>query len=121
MIYVSTHAGKRHSISEDAVLVGSHVLKETFEVLPMPACGFICVADGVGGNCGGDRASQFVLGELSKYRDIVDGDLAECLKEINEDLIVTAASDRFAADMATTLTGFYINNGQLKLIHVGNT
>ena len=121
MIYVSTHAGKHHSVREDAVLVGSNVLKETFEVLPMPERGFICVADGVGGNRGGDRASQFVLRELSKHRDITSVDLSEFLKEVNKSLIATAASDSFAEDMATTLTGFYINNGQFKLVHVGNT
>ena len=121
MVYISTHAGKRHSISEDAVLAGANVLTETFEVLPMPECGFICIADGVGGNRGGDQASQFVLRELSKHRDAARVDLAGLLKEINENLIATAASDGSAVDMATTLTGFYINDGQFTLIHIGNT
>lgn len=121
MIYVSTHAGKRHSKSEDAVLVGSEVLTETSETLPMPECGFICVADGVGGNHGGDQASQYVLGELAKEQRVGDVDFADRLKEINESLIAKASSDGTAVDMATTLTGFYINNGQIKLVHIGNT
>lgn len=121
MIYVSTHAGKRHSISEDAVLVGSDVLTETSAELPMPESGFICVADGVGGNRGGDQASQYVLGELSKHQETSDVDLAGLLKEINESLIAAATTDGTAIDMATTLTGFYINDGQLKLVHIGNT
>ena len=121
MIYVSTHASKRHSISEDAVLVGSDILIETSDVLPMPECGFICVADGVGGNRGGDQASQYVLGELSKHPDTSDGDLAGLLKGINESLISTAAADCTATDMATTLTGFYIESGRFTLVHVGNT
>ena len=75
MIYVSTHAGKQHSISEDAVLIGSEVLTEASDTLPMPECGFICVADGVGGNRGGDQASQYVLGELSKYQETADVNL----------------------------------------------
>ncbi len=121
MIYVSTHAGKRHSISEDAVLVGSEVLTETSETLPMPDCGFICVADGVGGNRGGDQASQYVLGELSKHQKNADVDLEGLLKEINESLIAAAATDGTATDMATTLTGLYIKDGQFKLFHIGNT
>jgi len=121
MIYVSTHAGKRHSISEDAVLVGSEVLTETSETVPMPECGFICVADGVGGNRGGDQASQYVLGELSKHQETADSELAALLKEINESLISVAAADGTATDMATTLTGFYVEDGQFRLVHIGNT
>lgn len=121
MIYVSTHAGKRHSISEDAVLVGTKVLTETSETLPMPECGFICVADGVGGNRGGDQASQYVLGELSKHQETTDDDLAGLLKEINEGLIAAAVTDGTATDMATTLTGFYVKDSQFRLVHIGNT
>ena len=121
MVYVSTHAGKRHNISEDAVLVGEDVLTETSEVLPMPEYGFICVADGVGGNRGGDQASQFVLEELSKHQGSDNVDLAGSLKEIDERLIAAARADGTAMDMATTLTGFYINGGQIKLVHIGNT
>lgn len=121
MIYVSTHAGKRHSISEDAVLVGSEVLTETSDTLPMPECGFICVADGVGGNLGGDQASRYVLGELSKHQETDEVDLAGLLKEINKSLIASAATAGNATDMATTLTGFYVKDGQFRLIHIGNT
>ena len=121
MVYVSTHAGKRHSLSEDSVLVGSVVLTETTEALPMPQKGFVCVADGVGGNCGGDKASQFVLKELSRIKVETGERLKEFLYRINGSLIVTAVKAGAAPDMATTLTGFCIINGQYKLVHVGNT
>lgn len=121
MIYVSTHAGKRHTISEDSVLVGVDILADTSAELPMPESGFICVADGVGGNSGGDQASRFVLTELSSLRVDADTELNAHLKEINENLIATAVSGGTALDMATTLTGFCIVDGQYKLIHVGNT
>ena len=84
MIYVSTHAGKRHSISEDAVLVGSEVLTETSEVFPVPQSGFVCVADGVGGNGGGDKASQFVLKKLSSIKDEADENLKDLLYQLLE-------------------------------------
>lgn len=121
MIYVSTHAGKRHSISEDAVLVGSEVLTETSEELPMPESGFVCIADGVGGNRGGDQASQFVLKEMSERTVETDEDLKERLRQINDSLISAAVADGVAPNMATTLTGFCIMAGQYKLVHVGNT
>lgn len=120
MIYVSTHAGKRHNNSEDAVLVGRDALLETSEVLPMPECGFVCVADGVGGNSGGDQASQFVLERLAEAADERIEDLSKLLKGIDEHLIAYAA-DSSAPEMATTLTGFYIADGQFKIIHIGNT
>lgn len=121
MIYVSTHAGGRHSISEDAVLVGSEVLYETSTELPMPDSGFVCIADGVGGNRGGDQAARFLLEELSGLSLDADKDLKESLKEINEHLISSALADGDAPDMATTLTGFYFYNQLCKIVHVGNT
>lgn len=66
MVYVSTHAGKRHCNSEDAVLVGTKVFHETDATLPVPKRGFVCVADGVGGNDGGALASKAVLSSLAE-------------------------------------------------------
>lgn len=121
MVYVSTHAEKRHSISEDAVLVGSRVLTEVFDVMPMPESGFICVADGVSGNRGGAQASQFVLASLSGWEETSDRDLKAFLKGINENLIAAAAEKGAASEMATTLTGICVTSDGYKLIHVGNT
>jgi putative serine/threonine protein phosphatase len=36
-------------------------------------------------------------------------------------LIAAAAADGTATDMATTLTGFYVKDGQFRLVHIGNT
>ena len=67
MVYVMTRKGKHHSVSEDAVLVDREVLSDTTAVCAVPDNGFICVADGVGGNSGGAEASGFVLKELAKW------------------------------------------------------
>lgn len=121
MIYVSTHAGQRHNISEDAVLVGPEVIFETSTELPIPENGFVCIADGVGGNRGGNQAAQFVLKSLSKVSADTDEDLKNNLREINESLISTARAEGVAPDMATTLTGFFFHGNLCRLIHVGNT
>lgn len=34
---------------------------------PIPASGFVCVADGVGGNAGGAEASEFVVNTLRSF------------------------------------------------------
>jgi protein phosphatase len=121
MIYVSTHAGKRHCISEDAVIVGTEVLTETSKELPMPESGFVCVADGVGGNHGGDQASQFVLTELANWNCDAHDNLKDFLVKTNERLIARAIKDGVAINMATTLTGICIIDGTYQLVHIGNT
>ena len=120
MVYVSTHAGKRHRIIEDAVLVGSDILTDTSEVLPMPDQGFIYVADGVGGNCGGDQASQFIITALLNWKD-PDEDLRSFLVRTNDSLIAAALEIGTAPNMATTLTGICVSNENYRLIHIGNT
>lgn len=119
MIYVATRAGLHHDVSEDAVLVGENVLRDTAAVLPVPESGFVCVADGVGGNLGGSQASQLVLDALAEY----DGsaELGAYLHEVNKRIIEASQNDPALNEMATTLTGFFFADAQLRLIHVGNT
>lgn len=119
MIYAATHIGKNHFTSEDAVLVGSEILRNTEAVIEYPKAGFICIADGVGGNGGGDQASQLVLEELLLL-DRKTVSMQEGLHGINEDLI-QKAKDAGLPDMATTLTGLYLSDDGCQLLHVGNT
>lgn len=119
MVYVMTRKGKHHSVSEDAVLVDREVISETNAFFPVPDNGFICVADGVGGNSGGAAASKFVLSELAKWDDSVD--LKTYLQKINDDLIRASKQDETNSKMATTLTGFCFAKDSIRLIHVGNS
>ena len=121
MIYVSTHAGKRHTISEDSVLVGTEVVSDVSGSFPMPDAGFICIADGVGGNCGGAQASGFVLRALAKWKDNPDVELKSFLIKTNDDLISCALDEGIASDMATTLTGILVANDGYRIVHIGNT
>lgn len=119
MIYAATHIGKNHSTSEDGVLVGSEILRDTDAVIAYPEVGFICIADGVGENGGGDQASQFVLESLLLLGPKALG-LQEGLYRINEEL-VEKAKEMGLSDMATTLTGLYLSDDGCQLLHVGNT
>lgn len=121
MIYVSTHAGKRHTMSEDSVLVGTEVISDESAIFPMPDAGFICIADGVGGNYGGAQASSFILNALAKWEDDPVEDLKVFLVKCNNDLIAFASEDSDASEMATTLTGICVANEGFRLVHVGNT
>ena len=120
MVYVASRTGINHEVCEDSVLVGTEVLSGSADTLDIPEEGFVCVADGVGGNKGGAAASRFILTALAEFR-AVEADMREALSRINACLIEKAKKTPEAADMATTLTGFFRSATQAKLIHVGNT
>ena len=120
MVYVASRSGIHHEVSEDAVLAGTHILKEASGIIDFPKTGFICVADGVGGNRGGAAAAQFVLDRLSTTVTNPER-LRNDLNSINQSLIEYANNTPGATNMATTLTGIAICGGSYHLIHVGNT
>lgn len=120
MIYVASRTGAHHEICEDAVLVGRRILSGASEALPMPEEGFICIADGVGGNNGGAAASRYVLQALSETAERGNA-LKEALAGINQSLIDHAKATPEARNMATTLTGICRRGKAYKLIHIGNT
>lgn len=117
MIYCCNRIGQHHTVSEDAILVGDKVFSDGLHCIDIPENGSIAVADGVGGNYGGADASNFVLGQLSAFRG---DDVAVEIVNINHDLL-TRGKDTAQADMATTLTGLYLQGKKRMLFHVGNT
>lgn len=120
MIYVVSRRGVNHEVCEDAVLVGTEILSGSSVTLRQPDEGFVCVADGVGGNNGGEEASHYVLKALAEFQDD-ETNLRTGLVHINSELIERAKGTPERSNMATTLTGFYTEAGQYWLIHVGNT
>lgn len=122
MIYVDTRKGKYHDVSEDSFLVGNMVLSDDRKMLPVPEKGFVCVADGVGGNLGGAEAARFVLNELSMLEEIESSEkLKELLCEINSHLVDYGKENPPFETMATTLSGIYLSDVSNILVHVGNT
>ena len=121
MIYVMTQAGHGKEASEDTVLVGSQVYSNVTDTVDIPAEGLICIADGVGGNNAGEEASSFVLNALSDYQWSGESAMREKLIDINHQLVSNSKEDARLTNMATTLSGVYIKDGELKIIHVGNT
>ena len=121
MIYVMTQAGQGKDISEDTVLVGGQIYSNVTDMADIPDEGLICVADGVGGNNAGEEASSFVLEALADYQWSDDDAIREKLMEINRQLIAMSKEDSKLSNMATTLSGVCIKDGELKVVHVGNT
>ena len=121
MIYVATKCGKSHSASEDTALVGTEVLVNTNATVPFPQLGFICVADGVGGNFGGAKASNYICTALAEAEGLHPDMLQYYLCEENEALIQLSNKAPEYFNMATTLSGVYIVEGEMYLLHVGNS
>ena len=120
MIYAASCIGEGKKECEDSILVGSRLLSDTCQVLPVPSEGFICVADGVGGNKGGKAASSFVLGAVSTATPEFDG-LAASIGTINVGLIEQSKKSPQLSGMATTLTGICKKDEAFVLVHIGNS
>lgn len=121
MIYIVTHVGEGKETSEDSVLVGSQLYSNVMDVAEIPENGYVCVADGVGGNQAGEIASAFVLEALSGCGWDEDDVLREKLKDINRQLIENSLGEQSRRNMATTLSGICFDGDRMKLVHIGNT
>lgn len=121
MIDVMTYAGINNEISEDNVLVGTHIYNNTCSTIKVINESFICVADGVGGNNAGQIASSYILKALSSYKWKNNDDLKNKLIKLNHELVLFSNTSNKLSNMATTLSGIYIEDDEIKIVHVGNT
>ncbi|RGU90151.1 serine/threonine-protein phosphatase [Clostridium sp. AF15-17LB] len=125
MIKVSAivSVGRDKAICEDAALVGSQVIcdKEFICELEFPSC--ICIADGVGGNIGGDMASRYVLNCISgnSPNKLDRKTLTEYIEKINKSLLSFASHQGIVSQMATTLTGLFVDRDSYWYVQSGNT
>lgn len=120
-VVVSRGVGK--SKCEDAVLVSDSVISDCdFEgELKTPSA--ICVADGVGGNLGGELASRFLLEKIANLQnvDYTEEVLNEILLKFNKELLAYAEETEDKKQMATTLTGLFIDKEKMFYAQSGNT
>ncbi len=110
--YKYTSQGPR-TTNQDAILV-EH----------MPGSGLLCcVADGVGGNQGGETASHLALKVISET--IRDGNgvitVAESIKVAHDAILNAAKNDELLTGMASTVTVVLLNNEQLYGANCGDS
>lgn len=110
-VYSFTSPGPR-ATNQDAILV-----------CDIPDRGLLCcVADGVGGNQGGETASKMAVDIISKT---LENDLsvafADVVRFAHEEILNAAEKDGELAGMATTLTAVIIKDMQLKAINCGDS
>ena len=130
----ATHVGQVREVNEDSYLVLAPPSYGN-DLVDIKAC--LVVADGVGGNNGGEVASG-VLVELfwrwfadgrfqdmvyynPTHRDYYVAVLKDLLETANEQLYQLAYSQTHLANMGTTATAVILSNGRLFWGHVGDT
>lgn len=122
-MYIYSKKGKEKILCEDAAIVAGNIISDSYFEKQSDQAMIVAIADGVGGNAGGDYASRYVL---EKLKDISIVDLSEeYLKkffyETNNDLLHYASSLPGKENMATTLTGLIATLDTSYIFHVGNT
>lgn len=124
IVYVSVQCGVGKEQCEDTVLAGDTLVCAGNAELSLPLYGAVCIADGVGGNAGGQFASSFVTTRIKNFTAsnpvINEAKLKQELEGINAALIYEGNRNGFSTT-ATTLSGIVYSNEKIYLVHIGNT
>lgn len=84
---------------------------------------WILVADGMGGHCAGEVASETAIDALHEL--LVDAvacpDLFELIEEANSRVFEVMQAPAGRPGMGTTIAGFWISDGRLKIFNVGDS
>lgn len=117
-VFAYMERGANKVCSEDTMVASGQICKDGY--FSFDASGkCVAVADGVGGNAGGQEASEFVTNML---KNGIVGDAKETALRINEELISYAKTIPGKEQMATTLTALLFNDKMPTwVLHVGNT
>jgi serine/threonine protein phosphatase PrpC len=117
-----THAGTVRDANQDGLLVNGRVLNSgDIHLTGEDRC--VCfVADGVGGNRGGDFASRFVLeGVARAVAEHGESGLEEAMREVNRRLLALSGGDERLRGAATTLTGLVADASVFRVLHAGDS
>lgn len=122
-IFVYSEKGNGKNICEDAAMVAGTIISDSYSEMQTEQAYIAAIADGVGGNAGGDCASRYVLDKLNdiSVADLSEEYLKQFIKEINKELLCYASRIPGKECMATTLTGIIVTSDTCYMFHVGNT
>lgn len=117
-VFAYMEHGANKVCSEDTMLANGQICKDGYFSFDVSG-NCVAVADGVGGNAGGQEASEFVTNML---KNSAVGDVKETALHINEELITYAKAFPGKEQMATTLTALlFYDKKPASVLHVGNT
>ena len=123
-ITVIVQKGPHKQNCDDASMIGNNIYGEGVHQIQREIPCVVAVADGVGGNHGGQEASHFVLNFLGDVVDIVNQSaekLQVLLHDCNAALLSEAEKNPEHGKMATTLTATILRPEHSQLLQVGNT
>lgn len=114
-IFAATHIGRVRKANEDRFLIKK--LKDDSVLL--------AVADGVGGEIGGDYAAEIVRGKLAGIEQVTQGaeqqELAALVQEVDLAVRSEADADPDLGGMGTTLICVLLRDGFAFWVHVGDS
>ncbi len=83
------------------------------------------LADGMGGEPGGEKASALAVSGISAVKQITENQeinfLVKIFHEIDQQILAASETDHDAENMGTTLTALYISGQSAYWTHVGDT
>ena len=122
-ICVYSKIGEGKSVCEDAAMVVGTIISDSYFEIQTEQTHTVAIADGVGGNAGGECASRYVLEKLNEVStaDVSAEYLKQFIEGVNNKLLHYASSSSGKENMATTLTGLIMTSDSGYLFHVGNT
>ena len=122
-IFVYSKKGNGKNICEDAAMVAGTSISDSYYEMQADQTYTAAIADGVGGNAGGDCASRYVLDMLKNLSiaDLSEEYLKQFIEGINEELLHYAFQISGKENMAATLTGVIATSDNGYIFHVGNT
>lgn len=116
-IYAATRKGKNKEYSEDRIVVGNIILNDEERLFENISPAIAGISDGVGGNDGGELASQFIC---EKALSLKENDIIHKAEEINRNLIKYALGVKGKEKMATTFSAVIFGENP-QFFHIGNT
>ena len=65
-VLIYSEKGYKKAICEDAALLNERIISDSFSETQLNSRVLVAIADGVGGNAGGELASRYVLNQFDK-------------------------------------------------------
>lgn len=115
-LYAATSKGVHKTSSEDRILIGDRILKDTVYSLDAEEPIILGICDGVGGQAGGDLAADFLCRNAQRY---LTSDPEAGVKQLATALLEYAKTFQKERHMASTMT--MLVPSQKVIVHVGNT
>lgn len=120
---IYSEKGNKKVTCEDTALLNGYIISDSYFEMQIGSSSVVAIADGVGGNAGGELASQYVLSQFEKINiDNISAErLLKSIEDCNIDLLEYAKQFSGKKNMATTLTGIISVPDICYIFHIGNT